>query len=157
MAKKIGLDTSNFDNKYTMAGTNFEHKIIDSLEIENIKKDKQIIIGKLRVNLDANTENKIYEIKTYQYEKGFEIKKHKDYVEQVLVQMYASKIYSACIVAYGLEEKDYNNYFNEIDKEKLSIFEINYDEEWINNIYLPRLKKLEECLITGKYPVWEEK
>ena len=34
--KKIGLDTSNIQNKYTMAGTYYEHKIIDALEIKNV-------------------------------------------------------------------------------------------------------------------------
>lgn len=150
--KKIGIDTSHFDNKYTLAGTNFEHKIIDSLGIENIEKDKQYIKGKLRVNLDANTKEKIHEIKTYRYEKGFDLDKHKDYVEQVQVQMYASGIHKAEIDAYGLLEKDYDNYFNEIDKERLSVHEINYDEKWIEEIYLPNYKILEKCLIEGTFP-----
>lgn len=150
--KKIGIDTSHFDNKYTLAGTNFEHKIIDSLGIENIEKDKQYIKGKLRVNLDANTKEKIHEIKTYRYEKGFDLEKHKDYVEQVQVQMYASGIHKAEIDAYGLLEKDYDNYFNEIDKKRLSVHEINYDEKWIEEIYLPNYKILEKCLIEGTFP-----
>ena len=150
--KKIGIDTSHFDNKYTLAGTNFEHKIIDSLEIENIIKDKQFIKGKLRVNLDANTDDCIYEIKTFQLFKGFNIEKHQDYINQVQVQMYCSGIHKAKIVAYGLEEKDYDNYFNEIDKNRLLFFEIEYDEEWINNQYLPNYKILEKCLVEGTFP-----
>ncbi len=89
---KVGIYQRNFENDYTMAGTNFEHKILDSLNIENLEKDKQIIIGKLRVNLDGNTDNKIYEVKTYNYEKGFDLNKHKDYINQVQVQMYATGI-----------------------------------------------------------------
>lgn len=154
--EKIGISTQHFDNKYTMAGTNYEHKIIDALDIPNIEKDKQIIIGKLRVNLDANTKDKIHEIKTYQFEKGFDLKKHKDYVNQVQVQMYASGIHQAEINAYGLLESDYKNYFNEIDKNRLSSHEIKYDEQWINEIYLPRLKYLEKCLEHGKMPIKEE-
>lgn len=150
--KKQGIDTSHFDNKYTLAGTNYEHKIIDFLNIDNIEKDKQIIVGRLRVNLDANTEKKIYEIKTYQYEKGFDLKRHKDYIQQVQVQMYASGIHSAEIVAYGLEEKDYDNYFNDIDEERVSRYEIPYDEEWINEVYLPRYRIIEKCLIEGSFP-----
>ena len=57
--KKIGIETKSFSNKYTSAGNNFEHKIIDALDIPNIEKDKQIIKGRLRVNLDANTKEKI--------------------------------------------------------------------------------------------------
>lgn len=154
--KKLGIDTSNIENKYTMAGTNFEHKIIDALDIENIEKDKQVIKGRLRINLDANTKKKIHEIKTYQYEKGFNLARHKDYINQVQVQMYGSNIFEAEIDAYGLIEEDYNNYFNEIDMERLSIHEIEYNEEWINCEYLPKFKYLEKCLISGKFPNEEE-
>lgn len=154
--KKIGIDTSNIENKYTLAGTNFEHKIIDALEIKNVEKDKQIIKGKLRVNLDANTDEKIYEIKTYQYEKGFDLTKHKDYVNQVQVQMYVSGIHKSEIDAYGLLEDDYDNYFNLIDKERLSKHEVKYNEEWIKSEYLPKLKYLEKCLERGTFPTKEE-
>jgi len=154
--EKLGLSNNNFSNKYTMAGTNYEHKIIEALNIPFIEKDKQIIIGKLRVNLDANTENKIHEIKTYNYEKGFDLEKHKDYVNQVQVQMYASGIHEAEIDAYGLIESDYKNYFNEIDKERLSFHEVEYNEQWINTEYLPKLKYLEECLEKQKFPNEEE-
>lgn len=154
--KKLGIDTSHFDNKYTLAGTNFEHKIIESLEIEDIEMDLQVIKGRLRVNLDANTKDCIYEIKTYQLEKGFDIKKHRDYVNQVLVQMYGTDIHKGFIVAYGLEEKEYNNYLIGIDKNRLEMFPIEYDQEWIKKIYLPRFKYLEKCLINGTFPNMEE-
>lgn len=154
--KKLGIDTSNIENKYTLAGTNYEHKIIDALGIPNIEKDKQIIIGRLRVNLDANTEEKIHEIKTYQYEKGFDLEKHKDYLDQIEVQMYASNIHKAELDAYGLLPEDYDNYFHEIDLERLIRLEIKYDEEWINNIYLPKLKYLERCLEEGRFPTEED-
>lgn len=149
--KKLGLDTSSFSNKYTLAGNNFEHKIVDSLGIEGIIKDKQIIKGRIRVNLDANTDECIYEIKTYVYENGFDIKKHQDYINQVLVQMYISKIHKANIIAYGLLDSDYNNYFNDIDKERLSIYPITYDEDKLKKI-IPRLNYLEQCLIKGTFP-----
>jgi hypothetical protein len=154
--KKLGIDTSHIENKYTLAGSNYEHKIIDALGIRNIEKDKQIIKGRLRVNLDANTKEKIYEIKTYQYEKGFSLEKHKDYLEQVEVQMYASNIHKAEIDAYGLLPEDYNNYFHDIDLDRLIRLEVEYDEEWINNIYLPKLKYLEKCLEDGKFPTEED-
>ena len=150
--KKLGIDTSSYDNKFTLAGTHFEHKIIDALEIENIQKDKQFIKGRLRVNLDANTDECIYEIKTYQLYKGFDIKKHHDYINQVQVQMYCSGIHKAKIVAYGLEEKDYDNYFNNIEKKRILVFNIKYNQKWIKDEYLPNFKILEECLVKGKYP-----
>lgn len=152
---KLGLIQNHFDNKYTMAGTNYEHKILDALEIPNLEKDKQIIIGKLRVNLDGNTDDKIEEVKTYNYEKGFDLKKHKDYVNQVQVQMYASKIHSAEIVAYGLLESDYDNYFHSIDKERLSFYPIEYDQNFIDK-YVPRLNYLTDCLEKGKIPNEED-
>lgn len=154
--QKIGINNEHFNNKFTRAGTHFEHKIIASLEIPNIEKDKQIIKERLRVNLDANTEYKIHEIKTYQYEKGFDLKKHKDYINQVQVQMYVSDIHKAEIDAYGLLEKDYDNYFNKIDKDRLSVHEIGYNEQWINEEYLPKEKYLERCLINGTFPKREE-
>lgn len=150
--KKQGIDTSHFNNKYTLAGTNYEHKIIDALEIKGIEKDNQFIKGRLRVNLDANTSNKIYEIKTFQYDYGFDLKKHQDYIQQVQVQMYCSNIHNAEIVAYGLKQKDYDNYFNDIDIDRLERYEIEYDSYFIENMYLPRLRVLEECLINGKLP-----
>lgn len=150
--KKIGIETKSYSNKFTLAGTHFEHKIVDALNIENIEKDKQIIIGRLRVNLDANTEDCIYEIKTFRNENGFELERHQDYINQVQVQMYASGIHNAKIVAYGLLESDYDNYFHEIDKERLQVFNLEYDKKWIEEIYLPNFKILEKCLIEGTFP-----
>lgn len=150
--QKLGIDTSHFDNKYTKAGTNFEHKIIESLNIKNIEMDKQIIVGRLRINLDSNTKDCIYEIKTYQLEKGFDIKKHKDYVNQVLVQMYGANIHKAYIVAYGLKEEEYDNYLVKIDKKRLEKIPIEYDKKWIKEKYIPRFKYLEKCLTNGTFP-----
>lgn len=154
--EKLGIAQERLDNKYTLAGTNYEHKIIDALNIPMIEKDNQFIKDRIRINLDANTEEKIYEIKTYGYEKGFLLEKHKDYVNQVLVQMYVSKIHKAEIVAYGLLENDYINYFNDIDPNRLSIFEIEYNENWLNEEYIPKINYLTNCLIKEKFPDKEE-
>ena len=151
---KLGLIQNNFENEYTKAGTNFEHKILDSLNIPELEKDKQVIIDRLRINLDGNTSKKIYEVKTYNYEKDFKVSKA--YKEQVLVQMYGTGIKEACIVAYGLVDKDYKNYFNEIDTERLSFHEIVYDDDFINNEYIPKLEYLTECLKKKKMPKEEE-
>lgn len=154
--EKLGIQNERYDNKYTLAGTNYEHKIIDALNIPMIEKDNQFIKDRIRVNLDANTKDKIYEIKTYGYEKGFLLEKHKDYVNQVIVQMFVSNIHSAEIVAYGLLENDYINYFNNIDSDRLSIFEIKYDEKWLEEEYLPRINYLTKCLIDGRFPDKQE-
>lgn len=152
--QKIGINKIEFSNEYTKAGNDYEHKIIDALGIPGIEKDKQIILEnlRLRVNLDANTKERIHEVKTYNLQKGFDLKRHKDYVQQVQVQMFASNIHKAEIDAYGLIDKDYKNYFNEVDITRLDVFEIEYDKEFINKEYLPKLSYLAECLKQGKFP-----
>lgn len=154
--EKLGIANEKYDNKYTLAGTNYEHKIIDALNIPMIEKDNQFIKDRIRVNLDANTKEKIYEIKTYNFEKGFDIKNHKDYIYQVQVQMYVSKIHKAEIDAYGLLENDYINFFNDIDLKRLSKYEIEYNEEWLKKEYMAKVNYLTECLIKQKFPDKEE-
>jgi hypothetical protein len=112
--------------------------------------DKQVIKGRLRVNLDGNTDDCIYECKTYSFDKGFKLPKK--YVQQVQVQMYAFGIKRAKIVVYGLVEGDYYNYFHEIEKSRLMIFDIDYDEKWITTVFLPRFNILQRCLEEGRFP-----
>jgi len=133
-----------------MAGNNYEHKILDSLEIEGLEKDNQFIIDRLRVNLDGNTNTCIYEVKTHNANKEFKVPKN--YWRQAQVEMYASKIHKLYIVAYELNEDDYINYFNKIDKNRLQLIEIEYDEDFIKNEYLPKLEILTECLKNGVFP-----
>ncbi len=150
--QKIGINRDHFDNKYTLAGSHYEHRILESLGIP-MELDKQIILEdlKLRVNLDGNDSDTIYECKTYNLEKGFKVPKK--YVQQVVVQMFASGFRKAKIIAYGLAESDYNNFFHPIVEERRSEFVIPYDEEWINEVYLPKLQFLAECLKEGRYPI----
>ena len=150
--QKIGINRDHFDNQYTLAGTHFEHRILESLGFP-MEFDKQIILEdlKLRVNLDGNTEDTIYECKTYKWEKGF--KMPRKYIQQVQVQMFASGLRKANIVVYGLTEEDYNNFFREIDPTRRDAVVIAYDERWINEVYLPKLKYLAECLKEGRFPI----
>ena len=150
--QKIGINRDRFDNKYTSAGTHLEHRILESLGIP-MELDKQIILEdlKLRVNLDGNDYDTIYECKTYKREKGF--KMPKKYIQQVQVQMFASGLPKANIIVYGLNEEDYDNYFLPIDPERRDAVIITYDERWINEVFLPRLKVLAECLKEGRFPV----
>lgn len=152
--EKIGFTSNQIHTEAMMAGTAFEHRIIDSLNILEMEKDKQFISGRLRVNLDGNTPDTIYEIKTYKYQNGFKVPKH--YREQVWVEMFGSGIRKAYIVAYGLLEEDYNNFYRDIDPIRRQRFEIQYNEEFINKIYLPRFRYLSECLDLGKFPKTEE-
>lgn len=148
--EKLGLLKNTLTNIAMQTGTNYEHKILDSLEIDGMEKDKQIINDRLRVNLDGNTKDCIYEVKTHNIEKEFKVSKQ--YWRQAQVEMYASKIYKLYIVVYGLEEKDYLNYFNKIDKARVKFIPIEYDENFINNEYLPKLKILTQCLKEGAFP-----
>ena len=149
--EKIGIDKNDFTNASMQAGTYFEHRILRSLGFE-VELDKQIIIEDLllRVNLDGNTNDAIYECKTYKCEKGFKVPLK--YKRQVWVQMYASGLRKAYIVAYGLVENDYKNFFNEIDKDRLELIPIEYNEKWIETDFLPKLRYLADCLRKGIMP-----
>ena len=149
--QKIGINRDHFDNKYTSAGTHFEHRILESLGIP-MELDKQIIIEdlRLRVNLDGNDSDTIYECKTYKYEKGFKLPRK--YINQVQVQMFASGLRKAKIIVYGLTEEDYDNYFRDIDPERRDEIVITYDERWVKEVYLPNLTRLAECLKEGRFP-----
>lgn len=149
--QKIGINRDHFNNRYTSAGTHYEHRILESLGIP-MELDKQIILEDLllRVNLDGNDNDTIYECKTYKFEKGF--KMPKKYIEQVQVQLFASGFRKAKIIVYGLKEEDYDNYFNPIDPERRGEFAIEYDERWITEVYLPKLKFLAERLKEGRFP-----
>lgn len=152
--QKLGINRDHFDNEYTKAGTNWEHRILDSLNLPNLEKDKQIIIEELllRVNLDGNTPVCIKEVKTYQWEKGWK-KTPQKYIDQVNVQMFASGIYNADIVAYGLQPEDYRNYLRELDPNRLRQIPVGYDILWIENTFLPRLRILADCLRRGVWPI----
>ena len=147
---KLGIYTMDYKSDAMMAGTAYEHKILDSLKIPGLAKDRQIIKGRLRVNLDGNTDDTIYEIKTHRAVKPFKVPK--SYREQVWVEMYSTEIRKAYIVAYALEDKDYNNYYRDIDPERISWHPIEYDDRFIQNIYIPRLCYLSKCLDRGVFP-----
>ena len=150
--QKIGINTDHFENEFTKAGTNWEHRILDSLNLPHLEKDKQIIIEdlRLRVNLDGNTPFRIKEVKTYQWEKGW--KNPKKYHNQVQVQMFGSKIFGADIVAYGLQAADYDNFLRPLDLGRLQQIEVPYDPKWIEQVYLPKHMILADCLKRGVLP-----
>ncbi len=152
--EKLGLYKNELKTEAMKTGTNYEHKILDALKVEGLEKDKQIIIDRLRVNLDGNTDTCIYEVKTYKTGKEFKVSKQ--YWRQAQVEMYAYNTRNLYIVSYSLQERDYNNYFNEIDLDRIQFHKIEYDEEFINNEYLPKLKILMECLKKGTFPRKED-
>lgn len=146
---KQGIEVNNISTEAMMAGTAYEHAILDALHISGLEKDKQIIKGRLRVNLDGNTESKIYEIKTHNADKPFRVSA--GYRRQVNVEMYASGIREACIVAYALQPEDYRNYYRDIDTDRLTFHPIPYDDDFIHE-YERRMLYLSRCLEYGKFP-----
>lgn len=156
--QKLGINADHFDNQYTLAGTNWEHRILDSLHLPNLEKDKQIIIEdlRLRVNLDGNTPFRIKEVKTYQWEKGWK-KTPQKYEWQTHVQVFGARlacmeIEGADIVAYGLEPEDYINYLRAFDPRRLQEIPVVYDPRWAEKVYLPKHMILCDCLKRGVFP-----
>lgn len=149
--EKMGLRQNDFTNQSLLAGTYYEHPILDALGFP-VEKDKQILIEPLllRVNLDGNTDDTIYEVKTYKYENGFHVPIK--YKRQVWVQMYATGYRKAFIVSYGLLAGDYRNFFHPIDPARLQLHAIEYNDSFIRNDYLPKLQYLSQCLKEGVFP-----
>jgi hypothetical protein len=145
--EKLGLRQSNLNTKPMRVGTNYEHRILDT--IPNVKKDRQILIPelRLRVNLDGETDI-IHEVKTHLIDKPY--KPTKAHKQQVIVQMYAAEK-EAEIVSYGLTEDDYLNYFNPIDIDRIQHHKVDYDEDFIKE-FLENLKYLRRCLEKGEMP-----
>ena len=150
--QKIGICNAHFDNVYTLAGTHFEHRILESLGLP-MEFDKQIINEelRLRVNLDGNTEDCIYECKTTKDDINLFVPPKK-YINQVQVQMYGSGLRKANIVVYQLLEEDYDNFFRPIDPKRRRIIPIPYDEKWVRETYLPKHLRLRDCLVKGALP-----
>ncbi|NCD06409.1 MAG: hypothetical protein EOL97_09835 [Spirochaetia bacterium] len=141
---KLGVRENNFKNKYTLAGNSYERKIAESLGIK-LKFDRCIKKRNisLRVNLDAESKDCIYEIKTHKDEWK---KVPTNYIQQCQVQMWITGKHKCKIVAYKMEEDNYENFFLGIEKDRIEIYDIPYDQDWINNIYLPKLKYLSYCI-----------
>ena len=89
---KCGAMDNNFHgNIYTKAGNTFEHSILKAWN-PNIQFDRQIVVPslRLRVNLDGNLADEIFEVKTYQIDKGFKVTD--GYYYQSQIQMLSWKL-----------------------------------------------------------------
>jgi hypothetical protein len=147
--EKQGFVQNNICTDAMKAGTAWEHKILDALNIPGLVKDKQIIKGRLRVNYDGLSPVEVIEVKTHAAGKPFKVTA--DYRRQVNVEMYQAEIRKARIVAYALLPEDYKNYYREVDPQRLSFHTIKYDETFIAR-YVPRKDYLCMCLETGRFP-----
>jgi hypothetical protein len=156
--QKLGINQDHFDNRYTLAGTNWEHRILESLGLPDLELDRCFLIEdlRLRVNLDGNTQTRIKECKTYQWAKGWK-KTPQKYTNQTHVQVFGARmsgvdILGSDIVAYGLEEADYDNFLRPIDPQRLQEIPVEYDRKWIEGVYLPKHMILADCLKRGVFP-----
>ena len=152
-AEKLGImPNCNFQNKYTRAGTQYEHEILRSLGLP-IVYDHQIRIPELslRVNYDGLVmPDEIYEVKTYNEEKEFKVSK--TYWRQAQTEMLGFGTNKLTIVAYPLNEESYKNYFVPIDKDKISFFKVERDDAFIDGTLIPNLIELHDCLVKGIFP-----
>lgn len=146
---KQGIQTCSLQTDAMKAGSAYEHRILDHLAIPNLEKDKQVIKGLLRVNFDGTTPEMVHEVKTHSALKKFVVTK--EYWMQVQVEMYALGVTRAEIIAYGLEKEDYDNYYREIDNNRITRHEISFDKDFIDE-YLHRALYLFSCLKTEKFP-----
>lgn len=149
--EKLGIPQKRFETKQMNAGTHWEHKILESIS-PFIQKDKQVLLPDLclRVNLDGNTDDCIFEVKTTSNDKVF--KMPQKYINQVQVQMFATGIKKAEIIVYKLTEEEYKNYFLTVDKSRLIEKKVEYNPQFINEIYLPKLNILSDCIKQGIFP-----
>lgn len=152
--QKLGLNTDRFVSTAMNAGTYYEHAVLEAVGAPRF--DHQILLPELllRVNLDGDAPGRIWECKTHKVEKAY--KPTKAHVQQVNVQMYAKLMTEkvlpdAVIVAYGLEEGDYRNFFREIDRSRIHTYPVGYDAGFIQR-FLGRLERLAGSLRKGEWP-----
>lgn len=147
-ATKLGITQNNVTTTAMLAGTHYEHRILDALGVR--KRDRQIKVRRLRLRVNLDGEDAIiHEVKTHKSET---FKLSKAYWQQAQVEMYAAKK-PLVINAYRLTEAEYNNFFLPIDEERLTEHPIERDEEWLQKEYLPRLRILAACLKKGVFPL----
>lgn len=158
-------------SKYITAGNLLEEPVIQCIaETEGITLYPSTVPfpdlyhHKLIVNLDALTlgekETVNYEIKCCGYESVFfgAVVMDKWYRKQVQVQMLASGIRHSKLCYYGVLPHEYEPDFliaPEIDYNRIVQHYIAYDDEWLEEVYVPRLIELSEFMEKHVYP-WGE-
>ena len=157
---KLGIHTNDFKSWVMDCGNIMEIPIIRFIENQENKKikigrfPKYNLFLRLRCNYDGLRKEEVIEIKTTG--KGFK-SIPKNYWQQCQVLMYRAKKKVCALYEYLMQEVDYlNPYFPEIDKTRLKRHVIEYDSQFINEEYLPRLRYLATCLRAKKFPTVEE-
>ena len=96
------------------------------------------------------SEPHIYEVKTFNAEKGFRVSK--TYWRQAQTEMFALDTDKLDIVAYPLSEEAYTNYFTPVDKNLIQYHPIKRDDDFIEKLLKPNLTILHDCLVKGIFP-----
>ena len=153
---KLGFYVNNKKSWAMICGNLLEIPIIREIEKQEHRK---IHIGKhpyynlplkLRCNYDGFTKDAVIEIKTT---KKIFYSVPKNYWEQCQVLMFKKKKKKAILYAYQMTDDDYRNpYFPNIDYNRIKSFVIDYDKEFIEKEYKPRLRYLAMCLRRKKVP-----
>lgn len=153
---KLGYYENNRKSWKMDCGNLLEIPIIREIEKQECYR---INIGKhpyhtpslrLRCNYDGLTKHFVIEIKTTG--KMFR-SVPKNYWQQCQVLMFRKRRKKAVLYAYQMEDDDYANpYFPNIDYKRIKSFVIDYDKEFIEKEYKPRLKYLARCLKEKKIP-----
>lgn len=150
---KCGIEEPNFvGNKYTEAGTRFEHPILECFD-KSINMDRQLIYEdlRLRVNYDGDKNGVIYEVKTHKAENPFEIT---PYIEaQIQTEMYVWKqcrddFRGLYILSYAMTDEDYENMnptVEDIDFDRIKVHERKYKRRQVKH-FIGCLKPLVEEL-----------
>lgn len=150
---KCGLEDPEFTgNRYTAAGTRFEHPILECFD-KKINKDRQIIIEelRLRVNYDGDLDGTIFEVKTHQALKPFEMTPY--IYAQCQTQMYVWRqtrddFKGLYVLSYGLLDRDYENLeptVDDIDFDRIKVQKVKYSKGHVKR-FLKALEPLAEEL-----------
>ena len=75
----------------------------------------------------------------------------KNYWQQIQVQMFGSRKFKGYIQSYEVTQDYYDNYFLDLEEDRLKEFCVEYDNEFITKEYLPRLKYLIWCYKKKNY------
>lgn len=157
---KLGINAGTYKSKKMEYGNAIEIPIIraiEKLEGEKIKIGRRPyykISLRLRCNYDGLRKDEVIEIKSTG--SGFK-NVPKNYWRQCQVLMYVKKKKSTALYQYKMTEYDYvNPYFPEIDEKRIIRHVVEYDEQFIKNEYLPRLRYLASCLRAKKFPKEED-
>ena len=146
--EKQGLRQNQIRTPQMLAGTAYEHRILAAIGVRQTDRQIKKRSLRLRVNLDGETPERIEEVKTHAAP-VFHLSRA--YWMQAQVEMFAAKK-PLEIVAYRLLPEDYENWLMPVDTNRISRLPVGYDEMWIKEKYLPRLKYLAKCLRKGEWP-----